>query len=223
MEVVNGPPATGGRAELKGLLADQNWEGLRSWFRRVRSPLRLLLPLLHDEDLLIQHRAVEALGLLAAQKAPADLDYLRILIRRLLWTMNDESGNYVRMAPQAIGEILANARPLIGEFRSALFAFIDEDPFRRGLHWACARIAEIEPEALEKYSDRLAQSLGDPDPFVRAYALLALKHIHGTRFLPEIRELSEDRTEIELYDLRTGNLRRITVGEIAAQVVVAAS
>lgn len=214
---------TGGRAELKDLLSDQNWEGLRSWFRRVRSPLRLLLPLLHDEDLLIQHRAVEALGLLAAQKAPTDLDYVRILIRRLLWTMNDESGNYVRMAPQAVGEILANARPLIAEFRSTLFTFIDEDSFQRGVHWACARIAEIEPAVLEKYSDRLAQSLADSDPYIRAYALVALKHIGGARFLPEIRELLEDKTEIELYDLRTGILRRITVGEIAAQALAAVS
>lgn len=207
------------KAYLKGLLADQNWAGLRTWVIEERSPLRILLPLFHDNDPLIRQRTVEALRCLSAEKAETNLEYLRNLVRRLFWTMNDESGNHVRMAPEAIGEILVNAKQLISEYIKQLFSFIEEEPFQRGVHRAIARIAEVDPTAVRKYAGRLAVSLDSPDPYIRSSAIMALKHIDITRFYDKIGELSNDQTEIEIYDYNSGEFQRITVGEIAASVV----
>ena len=64
-----------------------------------------------------------------ADESEQDLERVRVLVRGLFWSMNDESGNLIRFAPQAIGEILARVPELLPEYEKNLAAFRDESPF----------------------------------------------------------------------------------------------
>ena len=60
----------------------------------------------------LQRDEVAALDHLAAHTAERDLHAVRNLLRFLFWSMNDESGNLIRFAPQALGEY--GARLFVG-------------------------------------------------------------------------------------------------------------
>lgn len=66
----------------------------------------LLLALTYDPEALFAWRAVEAIGLAAAQIVDQRPDRVRNQLRRLVWLLNDESGSIGWRAPEAIGEIL---------------------------------------------------------------------------------------------------------------------
>jgi hypothetical protein len=165
------------KTAVEQFLRDRDWEGLIGWAEKNRGGVRFLLSHLHSNDSLLQERAVEGLGLIAAQIFKGNPEKVRELIRRLLWSMNDESGNLIQRAPEAIGEILANVPDLIGEYADILFSFWDESPFERGVHWAAARLSSVKPSTLTKYLGRLKRDLESSDIAIRLHSATALKNL----------------------------------------------
>ncbi|MEW5717115.1 MAG: DVU0298 family protein, partial [Chloroflexota bacterium] len=81
-----------------------------------------LLALTLSQDDLIGWRAVKALGLASARVAENDAEFVRGILRRLQWSLNDESGSIGWRAPQAMGAILAAASPEHAEGTPGAFA-----------------------------------------------------------------------------------------------------
>ena len=132
---------------MRELLTRGDCEAVVSLAGRSPGSMRELRTLLLEPEDLIRWRAVQAIGKVMAVKAERDLEGVRDEVRRLLWSMSDESGNFLPHAPEAIGEILANVPTLIDEFAAVLFSFIEEESFERGVHWAIARVSQIAPHA----------------------------------------------------------------------------
>jgi hypothetical protein len=163
------------KKELRYLLGENDPAKIENWIAENTPAPIILSSLLFDADEEIIWRAVAAFGAIAARdEMSGDIERPREIIRRMLWGMNDESGNLIRRAPEVIGEILYNAPSLIPEFAPLLPAYLDEEPFERGAFWAVARVAERDPSYLQNASDRLRQALNDPDNFKRAQAAKAL-------------------------------------------------
>ena len=202
------------KEELKNILINRDRDDLIEWLKRESSPLRILTPMLFDPDILIQWRAVEAFGTFAAEKSKRELNYLREVVRRMFWSMNDESGNLNRRAPETIGEILYNAPELISEYGKVLISFTFEEPFERGAHWGVARIAEKNPEALKDFIGVIEVSLKDSDPYIRRFAAIALNVVYrGDRFTDKLSEVKKDVTPVEIYDVETGVFKTISLNE----------
>ena len=72
-----------------------------------RKLINPLLPLLLSHDDQLKWKAVVVLGAVVANLADQDIEAARIIIRRLMWSLNDESGGIGWGAPEALGEILA--------------------------------------------------------------------------------------------------------------------
>ena len=177
-----------------------------------RSPFRILQPLLHHPDPVLRWRAIEAMGIVAACKAETDIEAVRDLIRRLFWTMNDESGNLIRTAPEAIGEILFRIPGLIPEYVPNLTGFLREEPFERGVHFALARLAAKNPGAVEPFAGEFIPSLSDPDPYIRAYASFILKKLSKSEMIPE--KLGLEGKKLEIYDFDSGQIVEIGAEEV---------
>lgn len=130
------------KLEVRAFLDAGDTAGLLGWAdsEGQRIALRTLQSLLFDGEEAIRWRAAEGLGRVAARVAEEDLDRVRVVVRGLFWSMNDESGNLIRFAPQAIGEILARVPELQPEYEKNLAAFRDESPFEEGVRWALRRI-----------------------------------------------------------------------------------
>lgn len=198
------------------LLGERDPGKIRGWAREERTALDLLMGLLsHPEDR-IRWRAVEALGVAAAVRSSEDMNAVRDRIRRLLWSMNHESGNLIWLAPDAAAEMIASVPELAQEYARIIASFIGLEPFVQGVHRAVARMARVRPETVAYLAPYLEHALGKPDPEVRAYAALALACIDPSR-APAIRDrLGRDVESLSVYDRATGRIVTTSVGELVS-------
>lgn len=205
------------KAALREILKKRDRQGLVEWSRTVRAPLRALFSLTYSPDELLRWRAIEAVGVSARYVASESLEKVRVFLRGMLWLMNDESGGIGWSAPEVIAEVLFHCPSLIGEFGDLLPHFLVEEPFEPGTHYALYRLRRVAPGLILSSVSRLEQSLRDPDPAVRGYAWLSLRHVGSEIAFSSLEQLKRDRGEFTSYDFTTGELRVFELAEIAEQ------
>jgi hypothetical protein len=203
------------KGAVRKLLEIRDRDGVRAWGRRDSQALRTLSSMLFETDVLMRWRAIEAMGIVAAEISRNNSEAVRRLIRRLLWLMNDESGGLCWHAPEALAEILHGCDSSFDEFREILLSFLHEEPFEVGSRLAVARLAEyyrgqsrrIEPELRPNHRDRTAE--------ITLASLLALKAL-GLKFDEQkSQELAELGTELQAYNFTTGGLVTVTAAGLA--------
>jgi HEAT repeat protein len=200
------------RQAVRQLLERRDLTGLQALAAQTPQAASHLVGLLNEPEDLLRWRAIEALGLLAARRATEDPDAVRDLIRRQLWSMNDESGNVAWHAAEAVGEILARVPALAPEYTAMLASHADVPLFRAGVLWALDRIAGVRPDLVQDHVPLLLQSLADPQPEARGYAASALGRLGTTEPLSRLRA---DDAPIDLYDFEQGEMVRTTVAALA--------
>lgn len=175
------------QAELaEALLETDSEETLRQRLGRIppQAATRALLAFLSSAEEALRSRSARALGLLVAQRAASDLEGAREIVRRLVWSLNDESGGIGWGAPAALAHILARSDPLCGEFAAVFVSYLREDgnflggsPLEPLLLDAAAILAEARPEALRSLgAERLLSSfLHSPRESSRSRAARALE------------------------------------------------
>lgn len=208
-----------GKTPVRDLLEARDHAGLLRQRGASRQTLKALLSLTFDASELIRWRAVEAIGKVSGTLAEDDPERVRNFLRRLLWSMNDESGGHGWHAPEAIGEILVNAPSLIPELGVLLTASLRRPPFERGSHLAVYRVACLDPSPFTEFENELADSLIDSDPAVRGHAALALGAIGAGDRRVEIEALLTDPHAVTVYDFDTGLLAATTVRDMAASAL----
>jgi len=88
--------------------------------RKVISPL---ISFLCSIDEKIEHRAAVAIGTVTAKLAGHDIESARVIMRRLIWSLNDESGGIGWGAPEAMAEIMAGDKRLADEYSKILISY----------------------------------------------------------------------------------------------------
>lgn len=129
-------------------------------------------------------RAAVALGLCVAGLAEAHREDARVVVRRLMWHMNEESGNIGWGIPEAMAEILASHRGLAEEYHRILISYVrdtdkdnnfcDHAPLRRSCYWAVGRLAQAWPDLARGAGEPLLAGLHDEDAPCRGAAAWAL-------------------------------------------------
>jgi hypothetical protein len=202
------------KEEVVALLEEKNYRRLAGAIIQKRSNLRYLNRLLYEPGKLIRWRAIEAMGVVADMLADKDPEAVRVILRSLLWTINDESGGIGWSAPECIGEIIHHRPELFADFASVVLSYADEHMLRRGVLWAAGRMAQAQPGLIREELPVLAAFLDDPDPVVRGYTLRLLD-IMGEKFDPRrFGHLLEDRSAVPVYE--RGLLVETTVADLAA-------
>jgi HEAT repeat protein len=165
----------------------------------------LLVRIAYDKETLAGWRAIKAVGLIAKELVKTDCEYLRNTIRKLRWSLSDESGGIGWSAPELIGEIVcadprrfADIVPLIADVYT-----IEEDVFRPGVLYAFSRIAESAPDLVAPFADIIKAALTDKNALVRVYALETagkLKNMNGLSIARDVVEkLKHDKSEVWVY------------------------
>jgi HEAT repeat protein len=203
------------KARVEAFLHARDLEALRAWGREVRNPLSTLVSFLSATDDLLRWRAIEALGLLAEDTAARDLGTVRDLVRRQLWSMNDESGGIAWHAPEAVGEILFRVPALAREFASILASHHATPPFEAGVQLALERLAELDPRLVAPEEPKLLAALSHPEAAARGAAAASLGVLAPANAAAALRGLVEDRGVVTLYDRSAGTLETSTVGALA--------
>lgn len=205
------------KQKVVALLEEQKYDDLIDLVVRQRSSLGGLYRLLCSLDELLRWRAIEGIGLVASRLAEEDPEAVRVILRTLLWMMNDESGGVGWGAPESIGEIIYRRPEMFPEFASVvLLSAIDEQMLRRGVVWAAGRIAQARPELVREVVPKFIDFLADPDPVVRGYTLRLLGFT-GEKPDPErYRHLLHDSSVVSVYE--NSMLWATTVAELAAAI-----
>jgi hypothetical protein len=200
---------------LRSILESPDFEealkGLDIPPEKIISPL---LCFLCETGGMIRWRAIRGVGIIVSAMAGKDLESARIIVRRLIWSLNDESGGIGWGAPEAMGEIMAENEALAGEYHRILVSYIDEkgnllenDEIERGVMWAIGRLAQKRPELLRDWTGPVLARLNSPDPVKRGLALRTLillseSHIGRLQLDPAARllpALLDDQSEIRIF------------------------
>lgn len=168
------------------------------WLERMESlagerPGQLIGPLfqaLLHRDELVRWRAVEAFGVAVPALARRDMEAARVVMRQMMWRMNEESGNMGWGVAEAMGAILAGHEGLAREYHSILVSYVreaggdichgnylDNAALRRGVLWGLGRLAQTRPVLARKALPDLLLVL-DPSRSVEGKAAVEAVECH---------------------------------------------
>ncbi len=212
---------SGLKTRVLGLLADKS-PALQDLLalgpaRKVVNPL--FGALYHGREK-IKWRAVEAMGRLTAHLASTDLESARVIMRRLMWNLNDESGGIGWGSPEAMGETAAASRKLAEEFGCLLVSYINrqgnflEHPLlQRGSLWGLGRMVNRWPDLAADTAGHLPPFFQDNDPYLKALAAWVALPLKEESLRPLLKSLESDSRQVELF-LR-GRLQKVSVAQVA--------
>ena len=198
------------KAAVIETLKSEEFERQLNSFAHI-SPHRLIAVLqsaLCTTDECIRWHAVTALGIVVASRAMADIEAGRRVIRRLMWTITEESGGIGWGAPEAIAEILARHDGLAREYAQLLVSYLVPDgnylefePLREGILWGIARLAEAQPRTMVELDvvPYLRSYVTNSNPVMRGLAVWALGDLRAHDAVADIEKLQDDRSPIRVY------------------------
>lgn len=201
------------REQIVALLEAGDFPGLTELAGRETGVAGQLMGFLFSPGELLHWRATEGLGYLAA----AQPEQVRKVINRLLYQLNDDSGNAGWGAASALGEIGRHQLPLVDEILPMFYGFLEHEFARAPMLWGLGRLWEVHPGVLEEAYPPLFAFLGDPDSQVRGLAAWCLGKVRPPGLGEALQALLGDGGPVELYDQE--QLRRTTVGQLAREAL----
>jgi hypothetical protein len=195
----------------------------------AKSAINALFSAICRDDRHLRWYAVSCMGDAVVRLAEADMEAARIVMRRFLWSLNDESGGIGWGAPESMAEIMCRHAGLAEEYVHMLISYMREDGpeicqdgnyiehpvLQRGLLWGVARLSGCRPRLL---ADRGAGSdllsyLRSDDAVVRGFAALAAGNLRLTVAGPALQAMVHDPAPLTLY--QDGLFQATTVGALA--------
>lgn len=118
--------------------------------------VNILFSLLVTTDENLKNRVVKAFGQVVSGIAEADIESARIIMRRLMLSLNDESGGIGWNSPEAMGEIMARNKKLAEEYHKILISYaagggneLEFDGLQKSVFSGLRRLAEVYPELVK--------------------------------------------------------------------------
>ncbi len=212
---------------------DQSIEGLQTM--AAKDVVNALFSLICREDPLLRWRAITCMGISVARLAEEEMEEARIIMRRFLWSLNDESGGIGWGAPEAMAEVMCRHAGLAEEYVHMLISYMREDGeeicqdgnyiehplLQRGLLWGVVRMSACRPELLRaRGADAdIPPYLLSADAEVRGLAALACGRLRIVAAKTALEQLVADTATCRLY--HDGTLCEFRVGQLATQALEA--
>jgi len=214
----------GGRQLKKkvfGLLSDKDFEKdiLKISGFSARAVVNPLFSFFYNSDELIKWRAVTAMGAVVSNLAETDMESARVVMRRFIWNLNDESGGIGWGSPEAMGEIMARHEGLAKEYHKILLSYImpdgnyiEHEILQRGVLWGIGRLAHARPHLVTNFAHLLCPYMESPDPALRGLAAwtAGLFDCQATNGL--LKRLENDQATLTFY--LDGILEELTVAQL---------
>lgn len=176
-----------------------------------------LFSFLCSTDVLLKWRAVTSMGVVVAGLAYDDMESARIIMRRLMWSLNDESGGIGWGAPEAMGEIMSGHEQLAEEYHRILISYImpggnyiEHEILQNGVLWGIGRLAHARPHLFCNSVELLIPYLNSHVPSHRGLAARAAGICNSEKTNPLLHDLKNDTSKIEFYI--NWHISTVTVG-----------
>lgn len=208
-------------------LADEEWEQKFSELMKDHSMQTLIAPLFSSlcaPSEIVRWHGISSFGQVVDRLCTEDDARARIVMRRIMWMLNEESGGCGWGVPEAMGEITASNKVMADEYGRILLSYIHEAEGKpenfleftmllRGALWGVARLAQSRPDIVAPATDDLIKFLSSNDPVLVGIACWALGGLKAKRAVPQLNKLTGNENVINLYMDR--QFRSGTVGQLA--------
>jgi hypothetical protein len=190
----------------------------------ARKAINPLFSFLCSLDELLKWRAVTAMGVVVDRLADADMESARVIMRRYMWQLNDESGGIGWGCPEAMGEIMARNEKLADEFWCILISyirpdgnFLEHEVLQRGALWGVGRLARARPQLLKTSVEYLHPYMQTDDPYLRGLAAWAAGPLQNKNTASILDQLKDDSAKLSIY--LDGHIKRRSVSEIVKKAL----
>lgn len=189
----------------------------------------LFSALYRPEELLRWH-TITVFGEVLTRLAEKDMEAARIVMRRYIWSLNDESGGIGWGAPEAMAEAMFHHDRLCSEYVHMLISYIRPDgplehqdgnylelpELQRGLLWGIGRLAEKRASVLLKKEvvPDLFPYLFSVDPTVRGLAARTLGLLGVVAPDGALEKLLDNEQPVRFY--HDGEVSVLSVSQMAA-------
>jgi hypothetical protein len=193
----------------------------------------LFSALSRPEEILRWH-AISIFGQVIPSLADQDMEAARIVMRRFLWSLNDESGGIGWGAPEAMAEIMFHHDQLADEYLHMLLSYLQPDgplehqdgnflelpSLQRGLLWGIGRLAERRAEMLISRGvvADLLPYLQSEDGEVRGLTVWSLGRLHAVADRNSLFLLTTDTSPVRLY--QQGEIQVFSVADLAKNALL---
>ena len=184
--------------------------------RQIVNPL---FGLLYHGEPIVRWRAVTAMGAVVSKMADEHPESARVIMRRFLWKLNDESGGIGWGSPEAMGDIMARSPQMAKEYGCILISYADpcgnylEHPIlQHGVLWALGRLGRARPELIRPTAGLLIPWLHSADPTHRGLAAWAAQPLQSKALADHLIALRGDSETITIYT--DGQLAEHSVGRL---------
>jgi len=166
-----------------------------------------LFSFLYHGDEIVRWHAVSAMGVVTTGLAEKNMESARIIMRRLIWNLNDESGGIGWGSPEAMGDIMARSQPIAREFSKILISYalphgnyLEHGLLQRGMLWGIQRLSKADPVLTQAAIPFIRPFLTSEDPYHKGLAICFAETMNDTIVIPELEKLIQDDTLIPLYN-----------------------
>jgi hypothetical protein len=172
----------------------------------LKSLIGPLFSFFYNKDDQVRWRAITAMGTIVSKLADSDIESGRVVMRRLMWNLNDESGGIGWGSPEAMGEIMARNSRLAEEYRNVFISYLCEEGnyieyemLQRGVLWGFGRLAHARPELLYSCSSLLVPYLGSSDSNLKGLAAWAAGSLDLSPIRHYLEKLLDDHSVIKIF------------------------
>lgn len=212
-------------------LADENWEQEFSKLMEQHSMQTLIAPLFSSlcaPTVIVRWHGITCFGKVVSRMTEEDAPRARVVMRRIMWMLNEESGGCAWGVPEAMGEITAVNDLMAREFGHILLSYSHEEEGKpenylefttllRGAIWGVARQAQDRPDISAPATNDLIGFLKNPDPVIVGTACWALGSLKSSKSVKSLEALTDNDTVIEIY--KDCLLQSVTVGRLAQEAL----
>jgi len=118
--------------------------------------VNILFSFLFSTNKTVKEHTITAMGEVVSKIAEDDIESARIIMRRLMLNLNDESGGIGWGAPEAMGEIMARSEQMAKEYHKILISYtqeggnyLDFEDLQKDVIAGLKRLSRVHPELVE--------------------------------------------------------------------------
>lgn len=180
---------------------------------------------------IVRWNSIRCFGIIVPKIAEHSMESARVIMRRFLWSLNDESGGIGWGAPEALAEIMVNHDRLADEYLHMLISYTRGDGpqlfedgnylelpmLQRGLLWGIGRLCTVRKEVLnEKGVDAdIHHYLQSEDKVVRGMAVWCLCQLGDRSAADMVRLTGDGNARVPIF--LDGDIKEFSLSQLVEQ------
>jgi len=202
------------------LLQQRNYEGLLKLCKKDRRFWKALQLCLYETEASIIWPAIETIAkLMKSWWQAGQEEKVREYVRKLLWSLNEESGGIGWNAAQTIAEIIVYIPQLLEPYGSMMIASTLEEPLLvKNSLWSVGRLGKRISQTIRLFQDMLLNVFKNEDHEILGLAAWAMGEIGFVPSLPSLKKLTDRKEPVCIYI--DGNFLEKTLGVWAKEAII---